>query len=227
MTDSNDGTDINEQCPFCDHENIPSRIRNHLYEEHWEEIGALASERMQNDSEAAEPLHTDALDDGYVYVPKEIIEELDLEDDGLVRWFLSDDGGVSIEFDHQRFGVFDDDEMTAPMGGDGQETYDLAGAEQSDNIEESDSPRASVAGRTETPTSCTRSARSAGQRSTAGRSPAISTSIGTRSWNSSRISGSGAGRRAPFLSRERSERQGREERPSSFTFTVWQPVFTS
>lgn len=34
MTYSNDGTDINEQCPFSDHKNIPTRIGNHLYEEH-------------------------------------------------------------------------------------------------------------------------------------------------------------------------------------------------
>ena len=46
-------------------------------------------------------------------------------------------------------------------------------------------------------------------------------------WFEFHISGSGAGRRAPFLSRERSERQGGEEHPSLFTSTVWQPVFTS
>lgn len=41
MTDSNDGTDINEQSPFCDHENIPTRIGNHLYDKHWDEIVEL------------------------------------------------------------------------------------------------------------------------------------------------------------------------------------------
>ena len=91
-----------------------------------------------NDSETTEPLYTVTLDDGYLYVPREIIEEFDLEDDGLVRWYFSDDGEVSIEFDHQRYGVFDDDEMTAPMGGDGQETHDLAGAERSKDFEDSD-----------------------------------------------------------------------------------------
>lgn len=89
-------------------------------------------------TEKRELLHTGTIEDGYTYVPKQIIEELDLKDDGLIRWFLSDDGEVRIEFDHQREGVFDDDEMTAPMGGGGQKTHDLAGAERSDNIEESD-----------------------------------------------------------------------------------------
>ena len=37
---------------------------------------------------------------------------------------------MSVEFDHQRTGVFDDDDMKAPMGGDGLETHDLAGYEQ-------------------------------------------------------------------------------------------------
>jgi len=130
MTGPN-GTDIYEVCPFCGTEKLPSRIGTHLYEEHWEELGVQGGDSSTNDSENPEPLHTVTLDDGYVYVPREIIEKFELEDDGLVRWFLSDDGEVSIEFDHQRYGVFDDDEMTAPMGGDGQETHDLAGAERS------------------------------------------------------------------------------------------------
>jgi len=82
----------------------------------------------ENDSESRELLHTGTIEDGYTYVPRQIIEKLDLEDDGLVRWYLSEDGDVSIEFDHEREEVFDDFEPV-PMGGDGQETHDLAGHE--------------------------------------------------------------------------------------------------
>ncbi|PSQ17137.1 hypothetical protein BRD00_08915 [Halobacteriales archaeon QS_8_69_26] len=92
----------------------------------------------ENGPESREPLHTGTIEEGYVYVPRQIIKELDLEDDGLVRWYLTDDGEVSIEFDHQPSGVFDGDEMTAPMGNDGQEAHDLAGAERSEDIEERD-----------------------------------------------------------------------------------------
>ena len=97
----------------------------------------MVEDSSTNDSETLEPLHTVTLDDGYVYVPREIIEEFDLEDNGLVRWYLSDDGEVSIEFDHQRYGVLDDFEGVS-MGGDGQETHDLAGAERSEDVEEQD-----------------------------------------------------------------------------------------
>lgn len=77
-----------------------------------------------------EPLLTSTVVDGQVPVPREIIQKFDLEDDGLVRWYLSDEGEVTIEFDHQRYGVFDDDDFAVPMGGDGLETHDLAGAER-------------------------------------------------------------------------------------------------
>lgn len=82
----------------------------------------------ETDTEKMELLHTGAIEDGHMYVPRQLIEEFDLEDGGLIRWYLSDDGNVSIEFDHEREGVFDDFEP-ASMGGDGQETHDLAGHE--------------------------------------------------------------------------------------------------
>ena len=53
MTDP-DGTDIYEDCPFCDTEKLPSRIGTHLYEEHWQVIGELASEKTRADSEDVE-----------------------------------------------------------------------------------------------------------------------------------------------------------------------------
>jgi len=136
MTDP-DGTDITEKCPFCDHENIPTRIGHHLYEEHWAEIVELAEDGSTNGSDTPEPLHTGTIEDGYTYVPQRIIEELNLEDDGLVRWHLSDDGEVSIEFDHQREGAFDDFEAV-PMDGASQETHDLAGVERSEDFEDSE-----------------------------------------------------------------------------------------
>ncbi|ELZ21574.1 AbrB family transcriptional regulator [Halosimplex carlsbadense 2-9-1] len=83
----------------------------------------------ETDSENGELLHTGTIEDGHTYVPRQIIEDLDLEEDGLIRWYLTEDGDVSIEFDHQRTGVFDDDDMKAPMGGDALETHDLAGEE--------------------------------------------------------------------------------------------------
>lgn len=133
-----DGSDVYEECPYCGAKKLLSRIGTHLYEEHWEEIGVQEGDSSANDLETAEPLHTATLDDGYVYVPREIIEEFDLEDGGLVRWYLSADGEVSVEFDHQRHGVFDDAEIAAPMGGDGQETHDLAGAERSGDFQDTE-----------------------------------------------------------------------------------------
>jgi len=113
-------------------------IRQYLdwREEHREKL-TEGEDSSTPDPETVEPLRTMTLDDGYVYVPREIIETFDLEDDGLVRWYLSDDGEVSIRFDHQREGAFDDFEG-APMGGDGQVIHDLAGAERSDDVEDSD-----------------------------------------------------------------------------------------
>jgi len=74
MTESDDGNAINEECPFCDTEKIPTRIGHHLYEEHWKEIGALASEKTPNDSEAAEPLHTQPVKRDYPEQEKEQVE---------------------------------------------------------------------------------------------------------------------------------------------------------
>ena len=54
MPDSDGGNDITEQCPFCDYENIPTRIGHHLYEEHWQVIGDLASETTRADPEDVE-----------------------------------------------------------------------------------------------------------------------------------------------------------------------------
>lgn len=80
------------------------------------------------ESEKMELLHTGTIEAGHTYVPRQIIDEFDLEDDGLIQWYISDDEEVVLVFDHEREGVFDDFEPV-PMGGDGQETHDLAGHE--------------------------------------------------------------------------------------------------
>ena len=89
----------------------------------------------ETDTEKMELLHTGTIEDGYTYVPRQLIEKFDLEDGGLIRWYLSDDGDVGIVFDHEREGVFDDFEPV-PMGGDGLETHDLAGHEDDPALSE-------------------------------------------------------------------------------------------
>jgi AbrB family looped-hinge helix DNA binding protein len=62
-----------------------------------------------------------------VTIPAELRRRLDIEAGDKLRWVL-DDGELSVEVVRQGYGAFDDFEG-ASMGGDGQETHDLAGHE--------------------------------------------------------------------------------------------------
>jgi len=63
-------------------------------------------------------------------------EETQVSERGMVtipadiRWTADEDGTLSVEVVKQRYGACDDDDLQAPMGGDGLETHDLAGYEQ-------------------------------------------------------------------------------------------------
>ena len=54
---------------------------------------------------------------------------LDIEPGDKLRWDTDEEGNLSVEIVRQRYGAFDGDDLKAPMGGDGLETYDLAGYE--------------------------------------------------------------------------------------------------
>lgn len=63
---------------------------------------------------------------GMVTIPAEIRARLDIQSGDKLRWKVDDEGDLSVEVVHQRYGAFDDFEA-APMGGDARETHNLAG----------------------------------------------------------------------------------------------------
>ncbi len=65
-----------------------------------------------------------------VTIPASLRRRLDISPGDKLRWDVDDDGELSVEVVKQRYGAFDDDDMKAPMGGDGLETHDLAGHER-------------------------------------------------------------------------------------------------
>jgi len=67
---------------------------------------------------------------GMVTIPADLRRRLDIEPGDKIRWTADEDGTLSVEVVKQRYGAFDDDDLQAPMGGDGLETHDLAGYEQ-------------------------------------------------------------------------------------------------
>lgn len=71
---------------------------------------------------------TKVSDRGMVTIPANIRRRLDIEAGDKLRWDITDEGNLTVEVVQQRYGAFDDFEA-APMGGDGQETHDLAGHE--------------------------------------------------------------------------------------------------
>ena len=73
---------------------------------------------------------TQVSDRGMVTIPADLRRRLDIEPGDKVRWSADEDGNLSVELVKQRYGAFDDDDLQAPMGGDGLETHDLAGYEQ-------------------------------------------------------------------------------------------------
>lgn len=76
------------------------------------------------------PQETKVSDRGMVTIPAALRRRLDIEPGDKIRWDSDDDGNLSVEVVKQRYGAFDDDDLKAPMGGDGQETHDLAGHER-------------------------------------------------------------------------------------------------
>jgi AbrB family looped-hinge helix DNA binding protein len=73
------------------------------------------------------PLETKVSDRGMVTIPADLRRRLDIEPGDKLRWDV-DEGDLSVKVVKQRYGAFDDFEPV-PMGGDGQETHDLAGYE--------------------------------------------------------------------------------------------------
>lgn len=72
---------------------------------------------------------TKVSDSGVVTVPAAIRRRLDIEPGDKLRWSTDDEGNLVVDVARQRYGAFDDDDMKAPMGGDGLETHDRAGNE--------------------------------------------------------------------------------------------------
>jgi AbrB family looped-hinge helix DNA binding protein len=75
------------------------------------------------------PEETTVSDRGMVPIPASLRRRLDIETGDKLRWETDDDGNLSVEIVRQRYGAFEDDDLKAPMGGDGKETHDLTGNE--------------------------------------------------------------------------------------------------
>ena len=73
------------------------------------------------------PEETAVSDRGMVTIPASLRRRLDIEPGDRLRWAVGEDGGLSVRVVRQRYGAFEDDDLKAPMGGDGLETHDLAG----------------------------------------------------------------------------------------------------
>lgn len=76
------------------------------------------------------PEETKVSDRGMVTIPADLRRRLDIEPGDKLRWTIDEEGNLSVEIVRQRYGAFDGDDLKAPMGGDGQETHDLAGHEE-------------------------------------------------------------------------------------------------
>lgn len=74
------------------------------------------------------PEETKVSDQGMVTIPASLRRRLDIEAGDKVRWDVDEAGALSVEVVKQEYGAFDDFE-SVPMGGEGQETHDLAGHE--------------------------------------------------------------------------------------------------
>lgn len=75
------------------------------------------------------PEETTVNDQGMVTVPAALRRRLDIEPGDKLRWNITENGELSVAVVKQGYGAFDDDDVRAPMGGDGLETHDLAGHE--------------------------------------------------------------------------------------------------
>ncbi len=68
-------------------------------------------------------------DRGMVTIPASLRRRLDIEAGDKLRWAIDEEGDLSVQVVRQRYGAFENDDLKAPMGGDGIETHDLAGYE--------------------------------------------------------------------------------------------------
>ena len=75
------------------------------------------------------PEETTVSDRGMVTIPASLRRRLDIEAGDKLRWDVDEAGTLAVEVVRQRYGAFEDDDLKAPMGGDGLETHDLAGHE--------------------------------------------------------------------------------------------------
>ena len=75
------------------------------------------------------PEETTVSDRGMVTIPASLRRRLDIEAGDKLRWDVDEEGNLAVEVVRQRYGAFEDDDLKAPMGGDGLETHDLAGHE--------------------------------------------------------------------------------------------------
>ena len=76
------------------------------------------------------PEETKVSDRGMVTVPASLRRRLDIEAGDKLRWDIGEEGNLSVEVVRQRYGAFEDDDLKAPIGGDGLETHDVAGHEE-------------------------------------------------------------------------------------------------
>jgi AbrB family looped-hinge helix DNA binding protein len=75
------------------------------------------------------PEETTVSERGMVTIPAALRRRLDIESGDKLRWNVTEGGDLAVEVVRQRYGAFEDDDLQAPMGGDGVETHDLAGHE--------------------------------------------------------------------------------------------------
>jgi AbrB family looped-hinge helix DNA binding protein len=80
------------------------------------------------------PTETAVSDRGMVTIPASLRRRLDIEAGDKLRWAV-EDGTLSVEVVRQRYGAFDDFDPVS-MGGDGQETHDIAGHEREPRVSE-------------------------------------------------------------------------------------------
>ena len=76
------------------------------------------------------PEETKVSDRGMVTVPASLRRRLDIEAGDKLRWDIGEEGNLSVEVVRQRYGAFEDDDLNAPMDGDGLETHDVSGHEE-------------------------------------------------------------------------------------------------
>lgn len=75
------------------------------------------------------PEETTVSDRGMVTIPASLRQRLDIEPGDKLRWRVDEEGSLEVAVVKQQYGAFDDFEPV-PMGGDGGETHNLAGYEE-------------------------------------------------------------------------------------------------